>query len=64
VHGPRSDLWLGCLLAVTTLAVAALFENNWGDTEVQRVFLFALALPLILRGEDLAIAEAAAKDVA
>jgi O-antigen ligase len=54
VHGPRSDLWLGCLLAVTAFAVAALFENNWGDTEVQRVFLFVLALPLILRGEDLA----------
>jgi O-antigen ligase len=52
IHGPRADLWLGTLTAVTALSVAALFENNWGDTEVQRVFLFALALPLILRGED------------
>ncbi len=49
---------MGTILAITALPVAALFENNWGDTEVQRVFLFTLALPIILRGEDLAATEA------
>jgi O-antigen ligase len=50
-RGPRSDLWLGTLAALAGLAVAGLFENNWGDTEVQRVALFVLAVPAVLDHE-------------
>ena len=39
VRGPRANLSLGTILAITAFCVAGLFENNWGDTEVQRVFL-------------------------
>jgi O-antigen ligase len=47
-HGPRADLWMGVLLALFAFNVAGLFENNWGDTEVQRPLLFVLALPFCL----------------
>jgi len=50
-RGPRSDLWLGTLAALAGLAVAGLFENNWGDTEVQRLALFVLAIPNLLNRE-------------
>jgi len=43
--GAAADLHLGVIGALLAFAVAALFENNWGDTEVQRVVLFLLALP-------------------
>ena len=46
--GPRADLYLGALLALVALNVAGLFENNWGDTEVQRLALFVLAIPFCL----------------
>ena len=46
--GPRADLWLGALLALVAFNVAGLFENNWGDTEVQRLVLFVMALPFCL----------------
>jgi putative inorganic carbon (hco3(-)) transporter len=46
--GPRSDLWLGCLLALVAFNLAALFEHNWGDTEVQRLALFVMAIPFCL----------------
>jgi O-antigen ligase len=45
--GPRADLYLGALLALLAFNVAGLFENNWGDTEVQRLALFVLALPFV-----------------
>lgn len=45
--GPRADLLLGTLLALVAFNVAALFENNWGDSEVQRLVLFVLALPFV-----------------
>lgn len=48
-RGPRADLYAGVLLALLAFNVAGLFENNWGDTEVQRPLLFALALPFCLR---------------
>ncbi len=48
--GPRGDLWLGIVLALVAVNVAGLFENNWGDTEVQRLALFVLALPFVLAG--------------
>jgi O-antigen ligase len=44
--GGRADLYLGVLAAVVGFNFAGLFENNWGDTEVQRLVLFVLALPL------------------
>jgi O-antigen ligase len=44
-HGARADLHLGMLLALVAFAVAALFEYNWGDSEVQRWALFLLAAP-------------------
>jgi len=46
--GPRADLWLGALLALVAFNVAGLFENNWGDTEVQRLALFLMAMPFCL----------------
>jgi O-antigen ligase len=48
-RGPRADLLAGALLALLAFNLAGLFENNWGDTEVQRPLLFALALPFCLR---------------
>lgn len=47
-RGPRSDLYLGAILSLFAFNVAGLFENNWGDTEVQRTVLFLLALPFCL----------------
>lgn len=50
--GARADLWLGVMLALLAFNVAGLFENNWGDTEVQRPVLFVLAIPFcLLAGE-------------
>lgn len=46
--GPAPDIQLGVLAALAAFAVAALFENNWGDTEVQRYVLFLLAAPFAL----------------
>ena len=46
--GPAADVHLGALGGLTAFAVAALFENNWGDTEVQRYLLFLLAVPFAL----------------
>lgn len=50
--GPRADLYLGALFALLAFHVAGLFENNWGDTEVQRLALFAIALPFCLAAGD------------
>lgn len=47
--GPRADLLAGVVVALVAFNVAGLFENNWGDTEVQRLVLFLLALPFCLR---------------
>jgi O-antigen ligase len=46
--GPRADLYLGVMLALLAFNVAGTFENNWGDTEVQRPLLFVLAIPFCL----------------
>lgn len=52
--GGGGDLHLGVLGALVAFGVAALFENNWGDTEVQRMLLFVLAVPFVIaeRGGD------------
>lgn len=43
--GPRPDFWLGALAALVAFLVAGLFEDNWGDSEVRRLALVALAVP-------------------
>jgi O-antigen ligase len=50
--GPRADLYVGALLAILAFNVAGLFENNWGDAEVQRTALFALAIPFCLEAAE------------
>jgi len=47
--GRRADLYVGAMLALLAFNLAGLFENNWGDTEVQRPVLFLLAIPFCLR---------------
>ena len=48
-RGPRADLYVGVLLALLAFNLAGLFENNWGDTEVQQPLLFVLAIPFCLQ---------------
>ncbi len=48
-RGPRADLYVGVLVALLAFNLAGLFENNWGDTEVQQPILFVLAIPFCLR---------------
>lgn len=43
--GPDAALHVGAILALVGFNVAGLFEYNWGDSEVQRLALFVLALP-------------------
>jgi hypothetical protein len=59
--GPRADLYLGTVLALAGFNLAGLFEYNWGDTEVQRLALFLLALPFCLEMEPTAAPVAQAK---
>lgn len=49
-HGPRerSDLYLAAFLVIVGFHLAGLFEDNWRDTEVRRLLLFFMALPLCL----------------
>ena len=56
-RGPRADLYVGVMLALLAFNVAGLFENNWGDTEVQRPLLFVLALPFCLPGRSSSVDE-------
>lgn len=51
-----ADLALGAFAILVALAVAAMFEYNWGDTEVQRLMLVALAVPFALMGPEEAAA--------
>jgi O-antigen ligase len=46
--GPRADLHLGVAAALVAYTLAAFFEGNWADTEVQRIALFVVALPFCL----------------
>ena len=46
--GSRSDLHVAVLAVLVAFNLAGLFENNWGDTEVQRVVLFLAAVPWCL----------------
>jgi O-antigen ligase len=49
--GPDADLLMGAFLALLAFNFAGFFEHNWGDTEVQRLALFAAAIPYCLRNE-------------
>ncbi len=49
--GERADLYLGTMLVIVGFNLAGLFEANWRDTEIQRLMLFLLALPLCLQNE-------------
>jgi O-antigen ligase len=62
--GSRPDLYLGGGAALLSFSIAGLFENNWGDTEVQRMALFLLALPFCLRPAGEPAMAAAAASVA
>jgi O-antigen ligase len=44
-HGGRADLYAGVVLVLLAFNLAGLFEDNWADTEVQRLVLFVLAIP-------------------
>lgn len=46
--GSRRDLYIAVLAVLVAFNLAGLFENNWGDTEVQRVVLFLMAMPWCL----------------
>jgi O-antigen ligase len=48
----RAELWLGALTALVAFSLAGLFEDNWSDTEVQRIALFVIALPYCLRATE------------
>ena len=43
--GEDDDLLVATLLVVVATIVTGLFEDYWSDTEIQRLVLFALALP-------------------
>ncbi|MFQ5350407.1 MAG: O-antigen ligase family protein [Thermoanaerobaculia bacterium] len=43
--GSRADLYIGVVLVLLGFNLAGLFEDNWADTEVQRLVLFVLAIP-------------------
>ena len=47
-----SDLYLAAFGALVAFNVAGMFEFNWGDTEVQRLALFLIAMPFCVDQED------------
>jgi len=61
-RGPRADLWLGVLGGLVAFSVAGLFEDNWGDVEVQRLVLLLLAVPYGLEAAAESDGEAGASD--
>ncbi len=46
--GRRADLYVTTMLVLLAFNLAGLFEDNWADTEVQRLVLFVLAIPYCL----------------
>ncbi len=47
-HGDRAGLYVATLLVLVAFNLAGLFEDNWADTEVQRLVLFVIAIPWCL----------------
>jgi O-antigen ligase len=54
-RGPRADLLIGVFTALVAFNLASLFEHNWGDTEVQRLVLFLMAVPFGLAAGEPAV---------
>jgi hypothetical protein len=50
--GDCADLYLATFLGLLAFNVAGVFEANWRDTELQRIALFLLAVPYLLRSGD------------
>jgi len=48
-RGPQAALYLGVMMAVVGFNVGGLFEDNWRDSEVQRLILFLLVVPVCLK---------------
>ncbi len=48
-RGNTAGLYLGVFLSLLAFSLAGLFEANWADTEIQRIVLFLLAVPYLLR---------------
>ncbi len=47
------DLYLASVLGILAFAVGGLFEDNWNDSEVQRLLFFLIAIPgCLAAGED------------
>lgn len=46
--GTAAELYMGAFLGIIAFNLAGIFENNWGDSEVQRVALFLMAMPYCL----------------
>ena len=42
----NADLYLAALLVIIGFSIAGFFEDNWRDTEVRRLLLYFMALPL------------------
>ena len=40
-----ADLYLASALGVVAFSIGGLFEDNWNDTEVQRLLFFLIAIP-------------------
>jgi O-antigen ligase len=53
--GGRADLHVGVVLVLLGFSLAGLFEDNWGDTEVERLVLFVLAIPHCLPARPAAV---------
>ena len=50
-RGDRADLYLGTLLVLVGFNLGGLFEDNWRDTEIQRLILFLMAVPYCVNTE-------------
>jgi len=44
-EGRSEDLYLGAFAALIAFNLAGVFEDNWGDSEIQRIVAFLIALP-------------------
>jgi O-antigen ligase len=46
--GPTADIYFGVLLVLLATVITGMFEDYWRDTEIQRLVLFAVAMPYCL----------------
>jgi O-antigen ligase len=50
--GDGAELYLATFLVLVAFNVAGVFEANWRDTELQRLALFMIGVPYLLRSVD------------